>query len=360
MANYYETKKQEDLTKRIREIKIQNIDFTLDETRDFVEFVKDFKIFTKASKEMDMDKYDEVIREIHLEIQKLNFHRNDIKKQLVESGTILKVESNYTENYDNADLEDYEFKVVLPATNKCDQLTIGPNFEASLENKIRSFKDDIYQIELELNKTKQENDALISAKKELSLLKDHNKRRVLADKIKANKKYIDKLTQSFERIQGGLKELELQWDRINSIHPEDRMLISQLISESYLANWTLANKFDDMQYKIEGLKNTPYPYDILSFLKLYPNATRHIYPLKKFAEYLENNGVSSRDINGYVNFPIEEYVDFAPLKNETLLLIHELNDEIFRKTLGLEPLPEKKQTYTKEDYLRDYDLSTLE
>ena len=73
--------------------------------------------------------------------------------------------------------------------------------------------------------------------------------------------------------------------------------------------------------------------------------------------YLEENNISNRDINGYACFPIEKFVDLSPCETEMMLLLNELNDDVFRKTLGLQPLPQKTEQYTKTDYLMDRDLS---
>lgn len=362
MDQTYTQKEVDELLKRVAQIKIDKVDYEREDLKGFAEFLKDFKLYTQAAKDNDLSKYEKELSDVNQEMQGLKVHINSLQKQLEESGVIsgIKVFDErfpLYEEFPSVDWEEYKVSAILPSTKNCDEMTLDKNFEQELEKQILSFKDDSYQIKLEIVNLEKQLAELKLQKQNLKIIKDAKKRKELSKKISNLKVFIERDNKQLDRLSGGLEVLQAQQERILSIAPEDRMMIEQLIEESIYLNTVLESRHDKLITECDSTHKTSYPYSILSFFKLFPNATKHLETLKNLAIYLETNGVSNRDINGYRTFHIEKYVDFAPCNGEMMLLLNELNDDVFRKTLGLQPLPQKTEQYTKTDYLMDRDLS---
>ena len=145
MDQTYTQKEVDELLKRVDQIKMQKIDFNQKAFEGLAEFIRDFKIYTKTSKNIDLDKIEKQLRDINQEMQGLKVHVSGLQKQLKEMGVISGIKI-FDERFDDEESEDwnaYNISAILPPTKNCGEITLCKNFEEELEDEIRSFKDDI-------------------------------------------------------------------------------------------------------------------------------------------------------------------------------------------------------------------------
>lgn len=350
MGENYSKQEIASLVKRVAQIKIVEIDYSLEQTKDFGQFVEAYNEFSNVAQNLACKKCEEAIRVKKSEARTLRSRAQYLESELTRKGLVSNTRGvyentfnvngyTYNENVDIDKTVGYNFFVTVPAREDCDEITLQKDFEINFDRKIASFKSDIKYHRSEASCVREILKHYIEEKKKLSIFKDHAVRKDLSQKIKGLAEKLENMKRTIFSLEDGLDAIEEQKQRIMSISNENRALINELIDCSIKANWTLLKEIDELE-RIRDSFYTPHPYSITYFLKATNKKEKYKKILKDFAQYLEDNGVSDKGLDGKSNFPVEDYLEFGEYEEEVLMFIKELDKNEFREVLGLAVNPE--------------------
>ena len=127
-------------------------------------------------------------------------------------------------------------------------------------------------------------------------------------------------------------------DFILSLDKNIRLKINEVINSASNLSKYFGVVYVLNKNKQEWIQNKNQKDIFKTFVYSLPQTSSLFENLKTFASYLEENGISDRDIYGDQNFPIENYVDFGEHQDLVMNIIRELNNDKFRIKLDLDPL----------------------